>query len=86
MTSSGTRDNLELAASARELADNAPNGSLAQAAAGSVAVTCATTRDLAEARTTLEGVTPGDVRDAALELFDRLAAAPSASNGAPPAS
>lgn len=75
LTASDTRDNLELAASAREIADSAPDGSLQQAAAGSVAVTCATTRSLAEARSVLDGVTPEDVRQAALELLDDLSAA-----------
>jgi hypothetical protein len=37
-----------------------------------VAVTCATTRTLAEARSVLDGVTPEDVRDAAFALLDRL--------------
>lgn len=74
LSASGTRENLDLAASAREIADNAPAGSLQQAAAGSVAVTCATTRNMTEARSVLEGVTPEEVRRAALELFDRLAA------------
>ncbi|GGM89868.1 hypothetical protein GCM10010106_41680 [Thermopolyspora flexuosa] len=67
-------ENLDLAAIARRIADNAPNGSLEQAAAGSVAVTCATTRTLAEARSVLAGVTPENVRRAALELLDRLEA------------
>jgi hypothetical protein len=65
-------DNLDLAARAREVADNAPAGSLRRAAAGSVAVTCATTRTVAEARSVLDGVTPEDVREAALVLLDRL--------------
>lgn len=67
-------ENLDLAVIARRIADNAPNGSLEQAAAGSVAVTCATTRTLAEARSVLAGVTPENVRRAALELLDRLEA------------
>ncbi|MCT9935093.1 hypothetical protein N5079_33300 [Planotetraspora sp. A-T 1434] len=71
MTSS-TKDNLDVAASAQELADSAPAGSLSHAAAKSVAITCATTRDLAEARAALDGITPDDVRQAALELLDRL--------------
>lgn len=74
MSASGTRENLDLAASAREIADNAPAGSLQQAAAGSVAVTCATTRSVAEARSVLEGVTPEEVRVAALDLLARLEA------------
>lgn len=65
-------DNLDLATTARRIADGAPAGSLEQAAAGSVAVTCATTRNLAEARSVLAGVTPEEVRRAALELLDRL--------------
>jgi len=66
-------DNLDLATSARELADSEPPGTLWHAAAASVAITCATTRDLAQARETLGGVSPADVREAALNLLDRLA-------------
>lgn len=73
MTASTVTDNLELAAIAKSIADESPAGSLRLAAAGSVAVTCATTRDLAQARTTLEGITPAQVRDAALELLNELA-------------
>ncbi len=69
-----TRDNLDLAASAQEMADTAPAGSVDRAAASSVAITCATTRDIAQARNALDGVTPDEVRQAALDLFDRLAA------------
>jgi hypothetical protein len=65
-------DNLDLAARAREVADNAPAGSLQRAAAGSVAVTCATTRNVAEARDVLDGVSPDEVRAAALDLLERL--------------
>lgn len=65
-------DNLELAASAQELADAAPAGSLDRAAAASVAITLATTRDTDQARKTLDGLSPADVRQAALQLFDRL--------------
>ncbi|MEU8102169.1 hypothetical protein AB0C18_00405 [Nonomuraea muscovyensis] len=65
-------DNLDLAASAQELADAAPAGSLDRAAAASVAITLATTRDTAQARQTLDGLAPDDVRRAALRLFDRL--------------
>jgi hypothetical protein len=68
------RDNLDLAASAQELADAAPEGSIDRAAASSVAITLATTRDITDARNTLDGVTPDEVRKAALELFERLAA------------
>jgi hypothetical protein len=74
LSSPSTKDNLDLAESAQHIADRAPAGSLEKAAAGSVAVTCATTRDLAHARTVLAGVEPADVRDAAIELFDRLTA------------
>lgn len=66
------KDNLELASNAREIADSAPAGSLRQAAAGSVAVTCATTRDIGHARKVLHGVTPDEVRHAALELLEHL--------------
>ncbi|MCG5212035.1 hypothetical protein [Streptosporangium sp. KLBMP 9127] len=69
-----TRDNLDLAASAQEMADTAPAGSVDRAAATSVAITCATTRDVTQARTALDGITPDEVRQAALELFDRLSA------------
>jgi hypothetical protein len=73
VTSFNPKDNLDLAETARELADNAPHGSLQQAAAGSVAVSCATTRDVDQARDVLNGITPDHVRHAALELLDRLA-------------
>ncbi|HEX4815390.1 MAG TPA: hypothetical protein VFV66_21820 [Nonomuraea sp.] len=68
------RDNLDLAASAQQLADAAPTGSIDRAAASSVAITLATTRDIKQARQTLDGLSPDEVRQAALELFDRLAA------------
>jgi hypothetical protein len=79
------RDNLDLAERAREIADSASPGSLEHAAAGSVAVTCATTRSLSEARAALDGVTPDDVRRAALDLLGRLAtpAGPSGSGFGP---
>ncbi|GAA1638294.1 hypothetical protein AB0C27_35215 [Nonomuraea sp. NPDC048882] len=66
------RDNLDLAASAQELADAAPTGSIDRAAASSVAITLATTRDISDARKTLDGLSPEEVRQAALQLFDRL--------------
>ncbi|QYC45295.1 hypothetical protein Nocox_38725 [Nonomuraea coxensis DSM 45129] len=68
------RDNLDLAASAQELADAAPTGSIDRAAASSVAITLATTRDITQARETLDGLSPEEVREAALQLFDRLSA------------
>jgi hypothetical protein len=71
-----SRDNLDLAATAEQLAESAPTGSLQHAAAKSVAITFATTRDLAQARAALDGLAPDDVRQAALELFDQLAARP----------
>ncbi|GIH76472.1 hypothetical protein [Planobispora longispora] len=74
MTAPHERDNLDLAATAQEIADGARAGSLDHAAAASVAITCATTRDLSHARTVLAGVTPDEVRRAALELFERLSA------------
>ncbi|GII57383.1 hypothetical protein Pth03_57720 [Planotetraspora thailandica] len=73
MTSPLERDNLDLATSAQELADSAPAGSLRQAAAKSLAITLATTRDMTQARSALDGVAPDDVRQAALDLFDQLA-------------
>ncbi|MFG1707479.1 hypothetical protein ACFLIM_30185 [Nonomuraea sp. M3C6] len=66
------RDNLDLAASAQQLADAAPTGSIDRAAASSVAITLATTRDISHARKTLDGVTPEEVRDAAVEIFEQL--------------
>lgn len=73
MTTAPKTDNLDLATSAQEVADSSPAGSLGHAAATSVAITLATTRDLPEARAVLDGVTPDDVRTAAIELFDKLA-------------
>lgn len=72
LTTAPKIDNLDLATTAREMADNAPAGSLGHAAATSVAITCATTRGLPEARAVLDGITPSDVRLAAVELFGRL--------------
>ncbi|GAA1009633.1 hypothetical protein Aple_021700 [Acrocarpospora pleiomorpha] len=69
-----TIDNLDLADSARALADSEPAGTLEHAAAASVAITCATTRDADQARTALAGISPENVRQAALALFDRLSA------------
>ena len=74
MTTAPKMDNLDLAATAREMADHATAGSLGHAAATSVAITCATTRGLPEARAALDGITPSDVRLAAVELFGRLTA------------
>lgn len=68
-------DNLELAARAQELADNAPAGSLSRTAAHSVAITLATTRDTDHARSVLDGLDPAEVRRAALELFGELTTA-----------
>ncbi|MED7929435.1 hypothetical protein SMD20_34690 [Nonomuraea sp. LP-02] len=68
------RDNLDLAASAQKLADAAPTGSIDRAAASSVAITLATTRDIEQARETLGGLSPEEVREAALQLFDELSA------------
>jgi hypothetical protein len=55
------------------MADQAPAGSLEKAVAGSVAVTCATTRTVDEARDVLAGVVPIEVRRPAIQLLDRLA-------------
>jgi hypothetical protein len=68
-----TRDNLDLATTAREMADRAPAGSFEKAVAGSVAVTCATTRTIEEARDVLSGIVPVEVRLPAIEFLDRLA-------------
>jgi hypothetical protein len=73
MSSPQTRDNLDLATTARELADRAPNGSLEKAVAGSVAVTCATTRTVEEARDVLGGLEPVEIREPAIAFLDRLA-------------
>jgi hypothetical protein len=67
-----TRDNLDLATTAREMADRAPAGSFEKAVAGSVAVTCATTRTIDEARDVLGGIVPVEVRKPAIEFLDRL--------------
>ncbi len=74
MTTSPATDNLDLAATAREMADSQPAGTLGHTAAASVAITFATTRDIESARDVLGGVTPDEVRDAALEIFERLTA------------
>jgi hypothetical protein len=68
------RDNLDLAATAREAADRAPDGSFEKAVAGSVAVTCATTRTLDDARHVLGGIVPEEVRRPAMEYLDHLVA------------
>ena len=73
MSTPRTRDNLDLATAAREMADRAPAGSFEKAVAGSVAVTCATTRTLDEARGVLGGIVPVEVRKPAIEFLDRLA-------------
>ena len=73
MSTPRTRDNLDVAATAREMADRAPAGSFEKAVAGSVAVTCATTRTLDEARDVLGGIVPVEVRKPAIEFLDRLA-------------
>lgn len=73
MSTPKTQDNLDLATTAREMADRAPAGSLEKAVAGSVAVTCATTRTVEEARDVLGGIVPVEVRRPAIEFLDRLA-------------
>jgi hypothetical protein len=69
-----TVDNLDLAEKARAMADGAPTGSMAKAAAGSVAVACATTRTLDDARAVLAGIVPEEARKAALDLLDGVVA------------
>lgn len=73
MSTPYTRDNLDLATTAHELADRAPDGSFEKAVAGSVAITCATTRTLDEARDVLGGIVPVEVRRPAIDLLERLA-------------
>ncbi|GLY87552.1 hypothetical protein [Actinoallomurus iriomotensis] len=68
-------DNLDLATTAREMADQAPAGSFEKAVAGSVAVTCATTRTYEEAIDVLGGIQPVEVRRPAIEFLKRLALA-----------
>jgi hypothetical protein len=68
-----TRDNLDLATTAHEMADRAPAGSFEKAVAGSVAITCATTRNFEEARHALGGIVPAEVRRPAIDLLERLA-------------
>jgi hypothetical protein len=67
------KDNLDLATTAREVADRAPAGSLEKAVAGSVAITCATTRTFEEAKDVLGGIHPVEVRAPAIEFLERLA-------------
>jgi hypothetical protein len=73
LSTSQTKDNLDLATTAREMADRAPAGSFERAVAGSVAVTCATTRTFDEAIDVLGGIVPVEVRQPAIELLERLA-------------
>ncbi len=73
MSTPFTRDNLDLATTAREMADRAPAGSMEKAVAGSVAVSCATTRTFEEARDVLGGLHPEEVRRPAIEFLERLA-------------
>lgn len=73
MSTQHTRDNLDLATTAHEMADRAPAGSFEKAVAGSVAITCATTRTFDEARDVLRGIVPVEVRAPAIEFLERLA-------------
>lgn len=75
MSTPSTPDNLDLATTAREMADQAPAGSLEKAVAGSVAITCATTRTYQEAIDVLGGIQPVEVRRPAIEFLERLALA-----------
>jgi hypothetical protein len=74
LTTPYLRDNLDLAATAREAADRAPDGSFEKAVAGSVAVTCATTRSIDDARQVLGGIVPEEVRQPAIDYLDHLVA------------
>jgi hypothetical protein len=73
MSTPNTQDNLDLATTAREVADRAPAGSLEKAVAGSVAVTCATTRTFEEAKDVLGGLEPEEIREPAIAFLERLA-------------
>ncbi|HEY0540469.1 MAG TPA: hypothetical protein VGD53_19015 [Actinoallomurus sp.] len=73
MSTPNTQDNLDLATTAREVADRAPAGSLEKAVAGSVAVTCATTRTIEEAKDVLGGLEPEEIREPAIAFLERLA-------------
>jgi hypothetical protein len=68
--------NAELAARARQLADRAARGSLKRKAAGCAAVALGDSRTLATARKILALLWQDDVRLAALDLIDQLAAEP----------
>ena len=73
MSTPTTPDNLDLATTAREMADRAPAGSFEKAVFGSVAITCATTRTYEEAIDVLGGIQPVEVRRPAIEFLERLA-------------
>lgn len=64
--------NQALAARCRKLADEQVSDPLARRAALCCGVVLTTTRTTRAARESLEGVRPDDVRDAAVELFDRI--------------
>jgi hypothetical protein len=74
VTGPETIGNRQLAALARDLAAGAPGGSLDRKAAGCCAVALGETKTVAAARKVLAAVEMVDVRDAANELLDRLAA------------
>lgn len=73
MSAPHVRDNLDLATTAQEMAERAPAGSFEKAVAGSVAITCATTRTYEEAVDVLGGIVPVEVRAPAIEFLERIA-------------
>ena len=68
-----TTSNRQLAARARDLADQAEPGTLARKAAGAASIALATTKTLTAARDVLTAWDgPGGVRAAAVRLLDQL--------------
>lgn len=70
----GVTGNQMIADRAREISAAAPGGSLERRAAGCVVVAAGTTTTLSAARGALASVALDDVRQAAVELLDRLTA------------
>jgi hypothetical protein len=69
-----TTGNRQLAARARDLADQAEPGTLTRKTAGAASIALATTKSLTAARDVLDGWDgPSDVRAAAVWLLDQLA-------------
>lgn len=72
MTASTTPDHQAAAARARQIADEAPAGSMDHRAAGCLVVLLASTRTLTGVRKILPEIPLDDVRQAAADLLDRL--------------